>query len=106
MVYSALLCNTLLALAGTADAAPSGEKRFNQPHFDPAHLHMPIRSVSRRVADPDPAVQVAYARDEAINHRIKYAARLDPETYEIHKRDLEFLESEQQSRKRAPGAVS
>lgn len=109
MVYSTALFSVLLALIGTADAAPAppaaADKRFNQPHL--GHTYdVPIRTLSRRMDHSDPEVRAAYIRDEGISHRMIHAARLDAETNELRKRDEDFLHAERMMRKRQePGAV-
>lgn len=77
-----------LPLLTTSLAAPTHNARFNQP---PAPVDLPLRPLSHRASHPDPEVRAAYARDELITARIKYARALDEDGHARLERDLEFV---------------
>lgn len=67
----------LAALAAVSLASqPSGQQSF------------PLRRVSQRENHPDPAVRAAFARDEALFHRIRFASRLGPDERALLERDV------------------
>lgn len=108
MLYSAPIVLALLGGFPLADAAPSVDKRFNQPPRRPeSHaVDLPIRTLSRRIAHPDKAVQLAYIRDEVINHRFRHASRLDAETLQYRKADEAFLERQRSDMEKRDGEGS
>lgn len=88
----------LLSLLTTSLAAPTATKhdaRFNQPA---APVDLPLRPLSHRASHPDPAVRAAYARDERITARIKYARALDEDGHARLARDLEFVRASNERR--------